>query len=401
MDNAVWYKLTVTVPNTATFAEGYQLHLYDSANLGRTLRDTIDGEYALKIFVTYADGTTVDITDYHDADGTGTAKDGYYYSANATGASTDGIIFDTDATYKADMLPNGATIDAEVFPDTATISLYYAVQLNNYFDFSLTNTATLYYTVDPHAAPGENNQTSITDTAVIYTNLLALSKRAAGAGGATTTTLLPGAEFTVYRTDASKNRVGEALTFYKTTHKDGYPVYIVKSDDEANADALYKLTGVSAIDFSTLTATDVLAVNGEQDPAQGPDDTLWGDDMGTVRLYGLGSGNYEIVEVTAPDGYVLPTSSFYLTVNNTYGPLTGAIIGLDCYTSDDDANDDAVFSFVSSDPNKQHAHFTLTNKSGEALPETGGIGTTVFTVVGLVLMAGAVCFFTLRKRNKA
>lgn len=401
LDNAVWYKLTVTVPNTATFTQGYHLQITDSIDLGRTLRNKIDNDYALKIFVTYADGTKVDISEYFDADGAGAAADGYYYVGTPNAGSTDGIIFDTDAVYKDNMLPAGATVGAEVFHDSATIDLYYAAQLNNYFDFSLTNTATLYYTVDPHEAPSADNRTSISDSAVVYTNLLALSKRAAGAGGATTTTLLPGAEFTVYRTDANKNRIGEALTFYKTTHKDGYPVYMLKSDDDANADALFKLDGTAAINFSALTATTVLKVNSDQASAQGPDDSLWGDDLGTVRLYGLGAGNYEIVEVTAPDGYVLPTSSFYLTVTNTYGPLTGAIIGLDCFTSDLDANDDAVFSFVSSDPNKQHAHFTLTNKSGEALPETGGMGTTIFTVIGLVLMAGAVCFFTLRKRNKA
>jgi len=41
----------------------------------------------------------------------------------------------------------------------------------------------------------------------------------------------------------------------------------------------------------------------------------------------------------------------------------------------------------------------ITNKPGAALPETGGMGTTLFTVLGVVLMAGAVAFFTSRKRS--
>ena len=41
----------------------------------------------------------------------------------------------------------------------------------------------------------------------------------------------------------------------------------------------------------------------------------------------------------------------------------------------------------------------ITNKPGSALPETGGMGTTIFTVLGIVMMVGAVAFFTSRKRS--
>ena len=41
---------------------------------------------------------------------------------------------------------------------------------------------------------------------------------------------------------------------------------------------------------------------------------------------------------------------------------------------------------------------TVENKSGATLPETGGIGTTIFYVVGAVLVIGAGVLFVTKRR---
>ncbi|MBE6772612.1 MAG: isopeptide-forming domain-containing fimbrial protein [Ruminococcaceae bacterium] len=92
---------------------------------------------------------------------------------------------------------------------------------------------------------------------------------------------------------------------------------------------------------------------------------------GNVVIKGLDADTYSLTETKAPAGYNLLDDSINVTVN---AATTGNTI---------------TFAPVNQE---------VVNKTGGLLPETGGIGTTIFYVVGLVLVLGAAVLLITKKR---
>jgi len=118
----------------------------------------------------------------------------------------------------------------------------------------------------------------------------------------------------------------------------------------------------------------------------------------TFNFKGIDAGQYKLVESTVPDGYtkaedlVFTVVATYDTENNDpkFGTLT--IKDEDKVISD---GKDKVFTV-----NLVAGSFTtdVVNLTGTTLPSTGGMGTTVFYVVGGGLMAVAVVLLVTKKR---
>ena len=102
---------------------------------------------------------------------------------------------------------------------------------------------------------------------------------------------------------------------------------------------------------------------------------------GKLTFTGLGAGEYTLTETETPAGY------------NTIAPISFTV-GFDSTT--------AKFSTGAEDSVKvgtdNKLYTTIENQSGTVLPETGGIGTTIFYVVGAVLVAGAAIVLFAKKR---
>jgi fimbrial isopeptide formation D2 family protein/LPXTG-motif cell wall-anchored protein len=109
------------------------------------------------------------------------------------------------------------------------------------------------------------------------------------------------------------------------------------------------------------------------------------DANGLVRFDGLGAGEYTITETVTPDGY------------NTLDPIK--------FTVEYNANGTAKFSVKDGtydyDEKEGIIKITIENKKGGTLPETGGIGTTIFYIGGSILVLAALILLVTRRRMSA
>ena len=123
----------------------------------------------------------------------------------------------------------------------------------------------------------------------------------------------------------------------------------------------------------------------------------FGGNLGEITLVGLSEGKYTLKETKAPDGYQQALGDFLFGFTDTVG-MQGNVLEILTEKSDAIPTGGQLTA-----PNKYLDDLliesSITNRPGETLPGTGGMGTTLFTVGGIVLMAGAIAFFTLRKRN--
>ena len=112
-------------------------------------------------------------------------------------------------------------------------------------------------------------------------------------------------------------------------------------------------------------------------------ETLVTDENGLIMIKGLDLGTYTLVETKAPDGYELPAN-----------PET-------MITLADDADDSGKPDGILNNDSDGTFETTVVNTKPGILPVTGGIGTALFTICGLLLMSGAVILVVTVSRRKS
>ena len=147
----------------------------------------------------------------------------------------------------------------------------------------------------------------------------------------------------------------------------------------AKFDANQKLTGWTNADTETVANL----VKKEKDYFTSKEATVLktGAD-GKFAVTGLDEGSYFLIEVTAPAGYNKLDHQTDVTVSSTV------------------ASDGTKLEKDLTSGTNGSTHVDVDNNQGTILPSTGGIGTTIFYVVGAILVIGAGVVLITRRRMK-
>lgn len=131
-------------------------------------------------------------------------------------------------------------------------------------------------------------------------------------------------------------------------------------------------------------------------------DANMGNDNNTLSIRGLDVGSYYVKETKTPSGYYAPKGGFKLELTAerdaseslvktlSKGGVFGALKEADRALVQRDEVNKGLNRFEAD----------LLNSSTPVLPTTGGVGTVMFTVIGLLCMGAALWFFLFARRRR-
>lgn len=165
------------------------------------------------------------------------------------------------------------------------------------------------------------------------------------------------------------------------------PVSMVKVDATATTDAYYRPATDAEITAGTGIVTEM--------------DANMGNDNNTLSIRGLDVGSYYVKETKTPSGYYAPKGSFKLELTAVLN--TGETLDKQLASggfSNLDKADTLLIQHNEVNKNLNRFEVHLLNSSTPVLPTTGGVGTVMFTVIGLLCMGAALWFFLFARRRR-
>lgn len=165
------------------------------------------------------------------------------------------------------------------------------------------------------------------------------------------------------------------------------PVSMVKVDATTTTDAYYRPATAAEITAGTGIVTEM--------------DANMGNDKNTLSIRGLDVGSYYVQETKTPSGYYAPKGSFKLDLTAKRDASESLVKDLASggFTETKEA-DRALIQKKSLNAEKNRYEVDLLNSSTPVLPTTGGVGTVMFTVIGLLCMGAALWFFLFARRRR-
>lgn len=125
----------------------------------------------------------------------------------------------------------------------------------------------------------------------------------------------------------------------------------------------------------------------------------------TLLVRGLDVKEYTVAEVKTPSGFYAPKGDFKVVLEGerdaAMGTLSENLKNTSTFTHKADADKDLINgAAVLHDGDLSRLDASLKNSSSPVLPTTGGVGTVMFTVIGLLCMGAALWFFLFARRRR-
>lgn len=336
--DSIPFKLIGTVPDMSAY-DTYTYVFHDTLSAGLTLRN--DREKGITVYVA---------NDRNVASDQMIPVNPHSYRVQSNGQNLT-ITFDN---LKTAMTAPDANKGQEGPPEPVSDYAYILVNYDAYLDSDAViglngnpNEVYLEYSNNPNSA---GTGTTTTDKVIVFTYELDGTK----VDGANNTTKLENAQF----------------------------VLLNPGNQVATVDMHGKFTGWVAV----------------------PDNNKWTENMiltsdanGLFKVSGLEDGTYYLREIQAPTGYNLLEDDVQVVITATTangqnwdGVAGNALTGLTVAVDHGDAQKGDIDTGI--------VNVTVANNQGSTLPETGGMGTTVFYVVGGVIVAGVLVLLVAKRR---
>ncbi len=121
---------------------------------------------------------------------------------------------------------------------------------------------------------------------------------------------------------------------------------------------------------------------------QTTEDVLTVTGADAINVVGVAAGTYTLTELTTADGYNLLTDAITVTITDTTDTTADPI----------SPSHTIKYKIDDKEFTPETNTVTVENKAGKVLPSTGGTGTTVFYVIGAVLVIAAGILLVTRRR---
>lgn len=270
---------------------------------------------------------------------------------------------DVEVYYAEDAAGTDVTEAVKAIASATTVDNGFTVSFDTSYTENLTNTVfvTVVYTANitegAQINKGQINKGQINDTYVSYGN-----------GG--TTEHDRTYTYTYYINIIKQDENGTALddTHFSLLAADGETVLKVVN----NSDGVYTL----AADQNADNVTGDIVTSSE----------------GKIKINGLDTGVYYLRETKAKAGYNMLTDDIKISISGTVDSTNNTAVGTISATYGEDNT--AKIGNVSVDKNTLY----VVNTTGAYLPSTGGVGTTMFYLVGGLLILMAVAAFIVKRR---